>query len=76
MRLKRHTGVPVKRGGIYVKEQDYDGKYAVVVQSTDGEEHTFLLDSEQMDRLNTLTEEPVGKYECDDGWLSRLKPWD
>lgn len=72
MILKKYNGANVKRGGVIVKEEDYEGNYAVRFMTEDGEEHEFVLTPEQVDRLNTLTEDPVGSCERNDGVWDRL----
>lgn len=73
MILDKHKGPRVKRGGVIVKEEDYDGKYAVRFVTESGEEQEFVLNRAQVDRLNTLTEEPIGRCETDDSLSARVK---
>lgn len=63
----------MKRGGVIVKESDYDGEYAVRFQTESGEEHEFVLNRTQIDRLNTLTDDPVGQCETEKSLLTRVK---
>lgn len=71
--MKKHKGAPVKRGGVIVKEEDYNGEYAVRFQTESGEEHEFVLNRAQIDRLNTLTEDPVGQCETEKSLLTRVR---
>lgn len=75
MRLKKHRGAPVKRGGVFVREADYNGHFAVRFQTESGEEHEFVLTRAQVDRLNTLTEDPVGQCVTEKSRITRLVEW-
>ena len=75
MIMKKHRGSHVKRGGVIVKEEDYNGEYAVRFQTEQGDEYEFVLNQAQIDRLNSLTEGRIGRCESEDGWLNRLKWW-
>lgn len=65
----------MKRGGVIVKEEDYNGDYAVRLTTENDQEFEFVVNEAQIERLNVLTEEPIGQCETEDGWLSRLLPW-
>lgn len=71
----KHKGAHVKRGGVIVKESDYNGHYAVRFVTESGEEHEYVLTKEQLDRLNILTDEPVGRCHCEKGRAHRFVQW-
>lgn len=70
--MKKHKGAHVKDGGVMVMEEDYDGNYAVRFKTESGEEHEFVLNPAQVDRLNTLTESPIGQCETEKSLLTRV----
>lgn len=73
--MKKHRGAHVKKGGVIVKREDYNGEYAVRFLTEDGEEHEFVLNRDQVDHLNTLTEGEIGRSDGGDGWVDRLLWW-
>lgn len=73
--MTKHNGSRVKRSGTFVKEQDYNGDYAIEIQTEDDEAFEFVLEEEELQRLNTLTEEPYGKCETEKTWVERLTGW-
>lgn len=73
--MRKYRGSPVKRGGVIVKDEDYSGNYAVRFQTEEGDEFEFVLNEAQVDRLNTLTDDPVGQCETEESLLNRLMWW-
>lgn len=71
--MKRHRGAKVTEGGVLVKDQDYNGDYALRVITEQDEEFEFLLKPGQLDKLNSQTHPPYGEDESEFGLLTRLK---
>jgi len=71
--MKRHRGPEIQDRGIIVKDEDYNGRYAIRVLTEHGEEFEFVVEEEDLDRLNRLTSPPYGQDESEDGFIARLK---
>lgn len=71
MRLKKHRGSRVRDSGIFLKEEDYNGNYALEIQTENDEAFSFLLREEDIERLY---EESSEKMEEESIWDSIL-PW-
>lgn len=71
--MKKHRGARIKDGGVLVKDEDYNGDWALRVITENGEEFEFLLKPEQLDKLNAHTRPPYGEDESENGLLTRLK---
>lgn len=78
MRLKKHRGSRVKESGTFLKEEDYNGDYALEIQTENDEAFSFVLEEDDIQRLNKLTTEPYGKTDVKKSYLDRIigiLPW-
>lgn len=73
--MSRHKGARVKNAGIFVKKKDYNGDYAIEFQTENDQAYEFILQEEQVEHLNTLTEKPVGVRTEEGGIISSLLFW-
>lgn len=71
--MKRHKGAKVTEGGVLVKDEDYNGDYALRIITEQDEEFEFKMTPEQLDHLNSHTRPPYGEDESENGLVTRLK---